>query len=457
MVAMTRVASRLLELVGVGEGARRRFAVTAIGTFLLKVFARATGFIVTFVLARLLGAEGLGTYFYALSLTKLISVIGVPSLRGLVIQRVAAYRSSEDWSLTRGFLRCMRQAGLIVAMTFAACAALIAWIFVGDSASDMQITFFVAILMLPFLALLHLGVATLEGLNHVTLSQVPLLAVRPILFMAILLGLFFALGAERTPAVAMAAQLLGTLLAMLLALYLVRQRIPHEIRSAAPAYETKQWSRGAVPFLITGALIVVNQQAGILLLGALKDPVAVGIYRPASTMAMLIMFGAEAVTMAIRPAIARRFVTGRVDAIQRLATYGARAGFSIALLGAAVAIAFSDWILGIFGPEFVAGTTPLAILCMGRVAFAMLGMPASFLDMTGHQSSTARGLAIAVTINVVLCLALIPLFGVNGAAIANTVGLLLRNVLLMLQARRRLGVDSTILGPAWTGLSSSTR
>ena len=105
MIAITKAASRLLEVAGVGEGARRRFAMAAIGTFILKVVAKAIGFVTTVVLARLLGADGLGTYFFSLSVTRVIGVIGLPGVWGLVIQRVAAYRGSGDWSLIKGLLQ----------------------------------------------------------------------------------------------------------------------------------------------------------------------------------------------------------------------------------------------------------------------------------------------------------------------------------------------------------------
>ena len=116
------------------------------------------------------------------------------------------------------------------------------------------------------------------------------------------------------------------------------------------------------------------------------------------------------------------------------------------MFGAATALLFGDLVLLVFGPRFVEGATALAILCVGRVICAALGQPGLFLEMTGKQSITMRGMVWAVSANLLLNLVLIPQFGINGAAVATASSLLIFQIHNMIAVRRQLSINTSILG-----------
>jgi O-antigen/teichoic acid export membrane protein len=62
--------------------------------------------------------------------------------------------------------------------------------------------------------------------------------------------------------------------------------------------------------------------------------------------------------------------------------------------------------------------------------------------MTGHTRANTNNMLIAVILNIVLNVLLIPRFGANGASIATAVSLVASRILLSFQARRYLGVQS---------------
>ena len=216
------------------------------------------------------------------------------------------------------------------------------------------------------------------------------------------------------------------------------------VKTATPVYETRDWLRAGFPFLAIGVLHQVNMQADVLLLGTIAGTETVGIYRPAATIALMIMFGADAVALTFRPTLAHRYATGRTGGFQRLSAYGAWAGFGVAFLGAAVALLFGDSMLLVFGPGFGAGAMALGILCVGRVIYAALGQPHVFLEMTGRQSINMWGMVWAAGTNILLNLILIPQFGVNGAAIATASSLLVLNIHNMIAVRRQLSINTSI-------------
>jgi O-antigen/teichoic acid export membrane protein len=77
---------------------------------------------------------------------------------------------------------------------------------------------------------------------------------------------------------------------------------------------------------------------------------------------------------------------------------------------------------------------------------ASVGPVERLLNMLGEQRACAAVYAIAFTLNVVLCVVLIPRIGVDGAAIATSAALIAESSMLFFAARRRLGFHVFIWG-----------
>jgi len=443
---MAYLASRLKLPTGLLLGSRRGLVVGAASNFLVKILWKLFGLINTILLAQLLGVEGLGTYVYALTVVGFITTFGTEGMRWLIVQKLAGYLGLGEWSLARGLQSRLRLIGLAIAVVLALLTGLGAWALVEPDNHGLGLTLMIAAILVPVVSQIYLTSSVLQGLGHVIMSQQPEWVIRPLVFLALLLIIYFAPQLDISPAVAMVAQVIAATVALVVGVLLLWPRVPAPMRTAAPAFETRDWLRAGVPFLVVGVLNKLNMQAGILFLGVIGGMEEVGIYRPAATVALIIMFGADAINLTIRPALARRYATGETEGFQRLGTYSAWAGFGVALLGTVVALVFGDLMLLVFGPEFRAGATALAILCVGRVVFAAMGQPGGFLEMTGRQSITMRGTLFAAGTNVVLSLALIPAFGVNGAAAATAGSLLILNIHNMRAVRRELSIDTSIFG-----------
>jgi O-antigen/teichoic acid export membrane protein len=66
--------------------------------------------------------------------------------------------------------------------------------------------------------------------------------------------------------------------------------------------------------------------------------------------------------------------------------------------------------------------------------------------MTGHERDAAAALASGVLLSIVLNIAFIPLWGVEGVAIATSASMMSQNLLMALLAYSRTGIHSTALG-----------
>jgi O-antigen/teichoic acid export membrane protein len=66
-------------------------------------------------------------------------------------------------------------------------------------------------------------------------------------------------------------------------------------------------------------------------------------------------------------------------------------------------------------------------------------------SMTGHQRQSAIGLAVAVVLNALLNLWLIPAYGIVGAAAASALSLGAWQIAMVVLIRRAVGVDPTLM------------
>lgn len=442
----TENGARLLKRLLDKKSLKGRLVIGTSGSFFLHVLFTGMSFVSGVFLARILGSENFGTYHYALSLVAVLTVPALLGLPPLLIRSVGRYRTLEEWGLVRGIVGRARVAILTSSLLIAAGAAGVAWWLEADVAAAPLLTFWIALFLLPVGAFLQAGAATMQGLHHVLVGQLPSSLVRPGLFLVFVSVVYVLFDGNLSPMQAMTAKVSASALALSVTAFLVHTRLNAAIPRLAPRYKDREWVKAALPLLVLAALMQVNREADVLMLGALADLEAVGLYRPATRIVMLVGFGLQAINLAIQPEVIRLHTQGDMQKLQRLASFSARANFAYALPIALIIVFFGQWILWIYGREYMAADTALAILTASQVINAAMGSVALLLTMTGHQVSTVKAVMASAMLNIILNAALIPGHGIEGAAIATAASQAVWHIWLAIVVYRRLGIHSTALG-----------
>jgi O-antigen/teichoic acid export membrane protein len=115
---------------------------------------------------------------------------------------------------------------------------------------------------------------------------------------------------------------------------------------------------------------------------------------------------------------------------------------------AAIVLILGKPMLALFGKEFVEGYPLLFLLVLGVVARASVGPCESLLTMSGNQNICAVVFALTLALNITLNVALLPLFGLWGAAIATALAMMFEAAALSFTVWRRLGIVMAIFIPA---------
>lgn len=439
-------ANRLRSLRGGRGSLRRHLMQAAAGSAALALSSKSLTLLTTIVLARWMGVEGYGVYASALAILALLSVPTQLGLPTLVVRLLASYRVREQWSLMRGLLRRVNLVVLLLAALLATLGATVLWALSDRLSPSYAHTLLWAMALLPLSALAALRSAALCGLHHVVLGRLPENLVMPGLFVALLAGWSVA-GPALTPEYAMALRFAAVATTFAVGAWLLLRRLPDELRHVRPSYDTRKWARAAGPLLFLGGASIINTQIDVLMLAAIQGAEAAGVYQAAARGAELVAFSLVVVNMAIQPTISRLYAAGEMQRLQHVVTVAARCALVLALPVALALIVFARPALGlVFGGGFERGALSLTILCGAHLINAGAGLVGQILNMTGHERDAALGMAVGALTNVVLNVALIPLIGIEGAALATGVGLGVWNLTLVVAVHLRTGMNSTAFG-----------
>ncbi|NBC34943.1 oligosaccharide flippase family protein [Novosphingobium sp. FSY-8] len=429
-------------------GAVRRFARAAATMGVLQVLSTGLTFAVGMMLARMLGAAQYGVYALAMTAATLAGLATEFGLPTLAMRDVGHARGHGEWGRARGVIRFAQGMviGLSGAMALAAWGAWAAGWLDGRVAAAVPAMLW-GLALIPAVALGKLRAQVLLALDHVRASQVPVLVLRPVLFLALCGGLW-AQGRALRADQAMAAQVAAAGVAMVVLWGLWRRHRPAALVAAAPVMARREWLMTCAPMGMTEGLRLLQTQMTVLLVGALSGAAAAGHYRVADAVCQMTAMVASIVGTAATAQIARLHAEGDREGIARVAVLCAWAMVGGALGLGAVPLALGGWLFpALFGAEFAASWPLYAMQWCGWLVWAGCGIGQAIANMTGHHRLTTQGFATIVVLNGVLGLVLIPRWGAMGGAVALAVSLGLGSMVLAWRLWRVAGVNATVLNP----------
>ncbi|KPQ20036.1 MAG: Membrane protein involved in the export of O-antigen and teichoic acid [Halomonas sp. HL-93] len=436
---MTSSITERLLLSFRGESLKARLVRGALGVGGLKLFYLPLTLITSILLARGLGPAGYGQYSFVMAVISLLALPVGSGLGQLVTREVAKYHHSEEWGLFRGLLERAHQWIILGSAILAGAIALVAARNASWVVDDRWTLLLLATLLLPLLGLNALRSATLRGLRNVFYAQLPEMSARPGLHLVIVGGLL-ALG-MLNPATALVSQILATGLAFALGAWFLIRLKPAELGHARPEYSHHEWGRALLPFTMLAAVGTLNGQIGILALGWLGTDEDIAALRVAMSGAMLVMLSLSIVNMVIGPHITRAHRDNDTSQLQRLSRQSARAALAAGLPIALLLIFIGGPIVELlYGKDYRdTATWPLAILALGQLINVAFGSVGLFLSMCGHERDTLAGQIIALLVNGIAAVFLIPPLGAVGAALSVAIGLTTWNIVLAIRFVQRLG------------------
>lgn len=404
-----------------------------------EVLARVLAFGATAILAHRLGADGFGRLAIATAVVLYLSKIADAGIDiGLGIREIAHARD---------------RLGEIVPsiLTLRLLIAVVLIVVFGGGALVVMPSPDGPVIALYTLTLLGVAVSTRwvhVGLERAGLVGLARCAGEALMLLGVLLWVHDISDIENAPL----AQLAGdAFAALVMALALRRLGV---LRLAWRPEVIRPLVRRALPYVGSILLGLLIYNADLLFLRVLRDTVTVGYY--AAAYAAISFIGNVAVTysMSLLPTLTRL----RADPVAERDLYHTSSAhvFAVALPLAVGGVLVARQIIDlIFGPEFVPAGPVLAILVCTAPVTAVRDMSVVALLSRGREDLLFRTLAASSGVSLLLYLALIPPFGMIGAAVATLSTEVFRMALSMGYARS-LGFPVPPIRRAWRPAVAAT-
>jgi O-antigen/teichoic acid export membrane protein len=173
------------------------------------------------------------------------------------------------------------------------------------------------------------------------------------------------------------------------------------------------------PLLFAGIAGLVMGWTDTLMLGYFSSSADVGIYNAALPTAQVIRAVPGALGVIFFPVVSELYARDKIDDLRRTYSVVTKWMFSLIFPAFLLVVLFPDKIIKIlFGAEYIAGATALSILMFGFMISAVVGPAGEILRTYGRTKTVMMTNYLGAAINLGLNLLLIPIYGVNGAAIA---------------------------------------
>lgn len=418
---------------------RSRISRGASASFAVLVLGQAASLCLFVFLARILPGASYGAFSLAITWLNVGALFCSLGFAPALTRFTAAYLATAKHALLTGLLK--RSSQLAFGVSFATTLGTLLALEVNKEAIQPEAlsVFRIGACALPLVTLTNLRSGTIRGLAQPAAALLPDRIIRPITVLAGVIFFFWA-GWTTTAEDVMWLYVTGSLIGFVISAYLVRVRLPSERHKYRAEYETREWLKTATGLLLTSGGFLLATQADTMLVGAFLGAEEAGVYFSASRIAALVQFGVLAIQQIAAPLISGLHARGEKQRLQQVLSFAwmGSAGFAVSASGALAL--FSEQALSLFGPEFTGGETVLFIILVGQLLNALTGLTGLTMTMTGHQNQAAAIIGTAALMNILLDTILIPVAGINGAAVATTLTTAAWNLPMVYLGWRYLGL-----------------
>ena len=185
------------------------------------------------------------------------------------------------------------------------------------------------------------------------------------------------------------------------------------------------------PMALSAIAYFIMQSIDIIILTIYEGFESIAYYSVAVKLATATALALMSVNIVIAPKIAEIYSTNDFNKLNKLINDSARIIFIISVPILIILFIFSDFVLSLFGENYVLAREALLLLLAGQFFSSLCGPGAIYLNMTGKQKKLNTILILGLAINIILNLVLIPIYGIEGAAAAILISMIFWNSLIV--------------------------
>ncbi len=182
------------------------------------------------------------------------------------------------------------------------------------------------------------------------------------------------------------------------------------------------------PMLATAFSAIIMDRIDSLMLAYFYSNTEVGLYNVANKLAALVLFLIIPLISSVLTKISSAYWTQNTVKLNELINLTSRIMFWSSILVFFGLLIFSDFLLGLFGDEFIKAKMAMVFLSVGFFCNALFGLVEHLMNLSGNEKNLSLIFGFGLIINICLNYLLIPIYGIEGAAFSTMIGVLVWNI-----------------------------
>lgn len=398
------------------------------------IFQKIFAFIYFTLIARWIGAEDIGQYIFAVSLTTIMSVFVDFGLSNVLIREAAKFREKAN-SYLNSIL------SVKVLFSIVAYAAVVIIINVLDKPAIVQIMVYLAGLVMITDAFSLSFWSIFRGFQNLRYESISI-GINQILILAVgIAGVLL----QFPIWILIVALLCGSMFSLVYSLVLIKTKLKFKLRFEWNKSTLGLLFRIAIPFALAGIFTRVYSYIDQVLLSVLIGDKELGWYGVAYKLTFALQFIPAAFAAAVYPAMSSFYI----EAKDKLKTVFDKSMFLLMILSIPISVGIitlaDSIILALYTSEYEASIVALQIL-ISALVFIFMGYPVgAILNSCDRQAINTMNMGITMVVNIILNLILIPRYLHIGASIAALVSLGLLFFLNLCWVPKIINIDGRFL------------
>lgn len=409
-------------------------------TALVKGGGMAVGILLSITMARLLGADGLGTINLANQLTALVLMFTMLGMPTVITKEVAIAVSKEKWNHVKNVIATSLKINISLGVLLVLVAYLIIPSVVDNFFEDtLKIPLTIIVTAVLFQIFSRIFASGLNGYSKIWQSSLVNEALS-YLFVGIGLLVYVLFNIPITIiSTALLYAISRALVALIISVYWYKV-VAHIKHIKTKEFIPKPLLKVALPMLFIQATNNIASNIDSVMIGSFLSVKEVGIYAVAFKIAFVSSFLLMVTNAAIAPKIAAMYANKEIKEMEKLVQKITRGLAILAILSLIIIFFAGKYVLLIWGDEFTTAYLPLLILSIGQFFNIAAGCVGLILTLCNQEKIWGMVTLLSAVVNSILNIVFIQLWGIIGAAIASATTMSLVNILGVILVKKKTGV-----------------
>jgi O-antigen/teichoic acid export membrane protein len=424
----------------------RRLASQSTVIFGGRLFGAGVTFLVQAFIAQVWGAGILGDYLILMAAVNLVAVVMPLGFQTIGTYFAAEYRARGERGQLIAFLaRAYGHIAVVFALIILGGGAVLQGIGHGGSVLAGHLGPVVVLALAS--ALVFVNGAILVGLKRPFAGFFADGIFRPMVVLGAVLGCAAWGGAPHDAFETMLCVMAAGYVAVALAHtgFVIDALRQVEAGESTRQADAPRWWRFAAPWVLISIATDFFFDIDLLLLSGQLSREDLAIFGVCTRIFALVSFGVAAVYAVTVPDMFESEAKADRAAFNRKVGEANMAASAVSIVMFVLVLIGGPLALSLFGPSFMAGALPLAILCLALVARSLLGPASMVLSIHDRPWASLPSVMLGMVVLVIGNQILVPQMQLMGAALSATIAISVWSAALWLTALRMARIDVSIM------------